>query len=216
MSSWGYSCTHASLDSLLTLLPSGSNVQRTPSQSKSILSFCLLSLICIGRYFKELIHFFSSPKFYRAQVQFPTLHTPILQKILGDRRFKFFDKCIGAVDGSHIWVFASVDDHAFMRNRKGYLSQNCLFACDFNFDVIYSLCGWDGSVTDSLLWRDAVANDLEMPPDRYLLGDAGFASCNALLVPYRGVCYHLREWWQGRTGCVCQSSGNTCIGLILV
>ena len=120
------------------------------------------------------------------------------------------------MDGSHIWVFALVDDHAFMHNRKGYLSQNCLFACDFNFDVIYSLCGWDGLVADSSLWRDAIANDLEMPPDRYLLGDAGFASCDALLVLYHGVCYHLREWQQGRTGCICQSSGNTCIGLILV
>ncbi|KIM60934.1 hypothetical protein SCLCIDRAFT_45039, partial [Scleroderma citrinum Foug A] len=72
----------------------------------------------ITKYFKELVHFFSSPKFYCAQVQFPMLHMPISQKILGDCQFKFFDKCIGAVDGSHIRVFASVDDHAFMHNRK--------------------------------------------------------------------------------------------------
>jgi len=149
-------------------------------------------------------------------VHFPTLHTPISQKVLGDHRFKFFDKCIGAVDGSHIQVFALVDDHAFMRNRKGFLSQNCLFACDFNFDVIYSLCGWDGLVADSALWRDAVANDLEVPPDRYLLGDAGFASCDTLLVPYRSVRYHLREWRQGRTRYACHHFGNTCTNLIVV
>jgi len=39
----------------------------------------------------------------------------------------------------------------------------------------------------------------DVTPDRYLLEDAGFASCDALLVPYRGVRYHLREWRQGRT-----------------
>ena len=89
-----------------------------------------------------------------------------------------------------------------MRNRKGYLSQNCLFACDFEFNFIYSLCGWDGSVADATMWRDAVSNDIEMPADWYFLGDSGFPSCDALLVPYRGVCYHLREWREGQIGYV--------------
>jgi len=74
-----------------------------------------------------------------------------------------------------------------MCNHKGFLSQNCLFICDFNFDFIYLLCGWDGSVADAVLWKDAVENDIEVPTGKYLLGDAGFASCNALLVPYHGV-----------------------------
>jgi hypothetical protein len=30
------------------------------------------------------------------------------------------------------------------------------------------------------------------------LADAGFGACDALLVPYRKVCYHLAEW--GRAG----------------
>ena len=89
-----------------------------------------------------------------------------------------------------------------MRNRKGYLSQNCLFACDFNFNFTYALCGWDGSVSDAALWRDAITNNIWMPADRYLLGDAGFPSCNAILVPYRGVRYHLREWREGQVGYV--------------
>lgn len=157
-------------------------------------------MVFVIRYFKHLLHFFSSPKFYDAQIRFPTRHTPISDKITKDPRFKFFDKCIGAIDGSHIRAFTSTDDHPFMRNRKGYLSQNCLFACNFDFDFIYALCGWDGSVSDSALWKDVVQNGLQVPVDRYLLGDAGFPSCNSLLVPYRGVRYHLREWREGRTG----------------
>ncbi|KAF9219218.1 hypothetical protein BS17DRAFT_657166, partial [Gyrodon lividus] len=54
---------------------------------------------------------------------------------------------------------------------KGFLSQNCLFICDFSFSFIYSLCGWDGSIAD-----------------------ADFGTCDALLVPYHSVCYHLKEW----------------------
>ena len=67
---------------------------------------------------------------------------------------------------------------------------------------VYALCGWDGSVADATLWRDAVTNDIRVPPNRYLLGDAGFPSCDALLVPYRGVRYHLREWHEGAHGYV--------------
>ncbi|KIK71789.1 hypothetical protein PAXRUDRAFT_22832 [Paxillus rubicundulus Ve08.2h10] len=35
-----------------------------------------------------------------------------------------------------------------------------------------------------------------MPPGKYLLADAGFGTLDALLVPYRGVQYHLKEWCQ--------------------
>lgn len=147
--------------------------------------------------------FFSSSDFYPTQVHFPTAHTPISERITGEPHFKFFDKCIGAIDSSHIRAFTSMEDHLYMRNHKGYLSQNCLFACNFEFNFIYMLCGWDGSVSDAALWRDAISNDIQMPADRYFLGDSGFPSCDALLVPYHGVCYHLREWREGQVGYVC-------------
>ena len=83
-----------------------------------------------------------------------------------------------------------------MRNRKGYISQNCLFTCDFDFLFIYALTGWDGSTADAKLWHDAHTHDLEIPQGKYLLADAGFGTCDALLVPYRGVHYHLKEWRQ--------------------
>jgi DDE superfamily endonuclease len=83
-----------------------------------------------------------------------------------------------------------------MWNRKGYLSQNCLFICDVDFFSIYSLCRWDGSVADAALWNDAHTNDLRIPPGKYFLADAGFGSSDVLLVPYCGVHYHLKEWRQ--------------------
>jgi hypothetical protein len=148
------------------------------------------------RYFKHLLNFFSDDPFYSSQVRLPTIDTPLSPKILDDPRFRFFNQCIGAIDGTHIRVFASANQHSTMRNRKGFLSQNCLFACDHDFLFIYSLCGWDGSVADGALWNDARAHDLALPPGKYLLADAGFGTCDALLVPYRGVRYHLNEWRQ--------------------
>jgi len=38
--------------------------------------------------------------------------------------------------------------------------------------------------------------DLTIPEGKYYIADAGFGICNALLVPYRGICYHLAEWGQ--------------------
>jgi hypothetical protein len=143
-----------------------------------------------------LLIFFSEDEFYNAHVQFPTSETPISSTIYNDPCYRFFHDCIGAVDGTHIQVFSANEDHDTMHNQKGYLSQNCLFICDFSFYFIYSLCGWDGLVVDASLWHDAHQHDLHIPEGLYLLADAGFGSCDALLVPYRGVRYHLKEWHQ--------------------
>ena len=43
--------------------------------------------------------------------------------------------------------------------------------------------------------------DFMIPQGKYYLADAGFAACDTLLVPYRGIRYHLAEW--GRAGVRC-------------
>jgi hypothetical protein len=85
-----------------------------------------------------------------------------------------------------------------MRNRKGFLSQNCLFVCNFDFLFTYALTGWDGVTADAALWNTARSADLRIPNGKYLLGDAGFGISMTSMVPYRGVRYHLREWRQAR------------------
>ena len=54
--------------------------------------------------------------------------------------------------------------------------------------------GWEGSAADSAIFDDARGKDFAVPKSKFYLGDAGFPCCDALLVPYRGVRYHLREW----------------------
>jgi len=80
------------------------------------------------------------------------------------------------------------------RNRKGFVSQNCLFGCDFNLFFIYSLTGWEGSATDAQMYQDAREHDLYIPGGKYYLADAGFPLGPQLLVPYHNVCYYLAEW----------------------
>lgn len=56
------------------------------------------------------------------------------------------------------------------------------------------MSGWDGSAADALIYNDARLSDLTVIPGKYYLADAGFGMCSALLIPYRGVRYHLAEW----------------------
>jgi hypothetical protein len=56
------------------------------------------------------------------------------------------------------------------------------------------LNGWEGSTADSVVYYDARQHDFRIPEGLYYLADAGYPSCKELLVPYRGVRYHLAEW----------------------
>lgn len=109
--------------------------------------------------------------------------------------FPFLKDCLGALDGTHIDAFIPDESQiARNRNRKGGLTQNVLAATTFDMRFAYVRAGWEGSAADSRVFADARATDFAIPPGKYYLGDAGFPACDALLVPYRGVRYHLKEW----------------------
>ncbi|KAJ8580679.1 hypothetical protein M405DRAFT_752963 [Rhizopogon salebrosus TDB-379] len=57
----------------------------------------VVSLSIFHRYFKRLLFFFSDQRFYTAQVHLPAANT-LSANILDDPRFRFFDRCVGAVD----------------------------------------------------------------------------------------------------------------------
>lgn len=108
--------------------------------------------------------------------------------------YPFFKHVLAAIDGSHIQANTPAEDQARYRNRKGGISQNVLLSCTFDMRFCHVLSGWEGSAADGTVFEDARAHDLVIPPGKQYLADAGFAICDALLVPYRGVRYHLREW----------------------
>jgi hypothetical protein len=59
---------------------------------------------------------------------------------------------------------------------------------------LYVLSGWEGSAADATVYDNACKVDFPNPEGKMYLADAGYASCDELLVPYRGVRYHLAEW----------------------
>lgn len=135
-----------------------------------------------------------SPAFYKAYVKLP-LPDQIPPEVLETPEYyPFFKDALGAVDGSLLDGFVAVEDMPRYRSRKGRISQNILAACRFNMHFCYLLSGWEGSAGDGKVFEDARRKGFAIPPGKYYLGDAGFPVCDHLLVPYRGVRYHLQEW----------------------
>lgn len=151
------------------------------------------------RYFRKMLYAFSSAPLYTMYVILPTASTSISSRIRNNKKFwPYFKDVLGALDGSHIHSSPPASLRAASRNRKGAITQNCLFICSFSLNFVYSLTGWEGSATDARVYEDALATDLIIPAGKCYLADAGYPHCKELLVPYRGVRYHLAEW--GRAG----------------
>ncbi len=132
-------------------------------------------------------------------MQLPDANSPTPPEIERSHKlYPFFDCALGAIDGTHIHCTLSAAGCDATRNRKGVLTQNCLAVCSFDLHFTYFLSGWEGSTHDSTLFYDAHRVDFYIPSGKYYLADAGFASSDALLVPYCNVRYHLSEWSHGK------------------
>jgi hypothetical protein len=103
---------------------------------------------------------------------------------------------VGAPDGTHLPCNVTAVEQQTAQDCKGTITQNCLAACDFNLKFLYMFSGWDGSTGDSTMFHDAHLTDLFVLQGKYYLADAGFPTCNSLIIPFCGIHYHLAEWGQ--------------------
>jgi hypothetical protein len=68
--------------------------------------------------------------FYKKHVHLPSPETPIEIKD-NPKLYPYFRDCIGAIDGSHFHAWVLNDAMGRYRNRKGFIGQNVLAACNF-------------------------------------------------------------------------------------
>ena len=129
-------------------------------------------------------------KHNRTKIQQPTHETPVHNLIRQSKLFwPYFKGCLGVLDGTHIPAHVPEAKHVSYWNCKGHLLQNVLAACDMGLNFVYILSGWEGS-------KNAQISNFEIPAGQYYLADAGYVGSDALLVPYRSIRYHLKEWGQ--------------------
>ena len=121
-----------------------------------------------------MVIIFSSAPFYTTYIHMPA-PDEVQAEIRSNPRFwPYFKDVIGTLDGSHIHTApASMERSAFW-NRKGFVSHNCLFACNFGLLFTYALTGWEGSANDACVYQDARSKDLHINAGKYFLADTGF------------------------------------------
>ncbi|PPE00533.1 hypothetical protein GOBAR_DD02438 [Gossypium barbadense] len=116
-----------------------------------------------------------------------------------DTMWKRFKNCLDALDRTHIKIRVPTVDKPRYRTRKGDIATNMLGVCTPEMQFVYVLPGWEGSVADGRVLRDAISrrHGLKVPHGCYYLVDAGYTNCEGFLAPFRGQRYHLNEWRQG-------------------
>jgi len=124
------------------------------------------------------------------------MHEPLIPNhILSSNALSpYFDGCIGALDGTHIPICVLEASHAAFQNWKGKITQNILAVYTMDMRFMYVLLGWEGSALDACVFEDAWRKGFMILENSYYLADAGYANSDALLIPYKGMHYHLWEW----------------------
>ncbi|XP_047949413.1 uncharacterized protein LOC125195281 [Salvia hispanica] len=101
-----------------------------------------------------------------------SLHEELLQKPTPvsanctDHRWRWFEGCLGALDGTHIDVLVSNEDKPRYQTRKWHIATNTLAVCDRQMQFVYLLPRWEGSAGDSRVLKDAFSqeNGFKVPP----------------------------------------------------
>ncbi|KAF3633006.1 putative HUA2-like protein 3-like [Capsicum annuum] len=89
---------------------------------------------------------------------------PILEDETEDR-WKWFEGCLGALDGTYIPIRVLTQYKPRYRTRKGEIATNVLGVYDRNLNFTYMLPGWEGPAADGRILRDAIVrtNGLRIP-----------------------------------------------------
>ncbi|CAH9126372.1 unnamed protein product [Cuscuta epithymum] len=111
--------------------------------------------------------------------------------------YLYFEKCVGAIDGTHVAASAPASKQKTFRGRHSTVTQNVMAACSHDMLFTYVYAGWEGTCNDSRVFLDAITrseNGLPMPPSGYYyVVDAGYPNVPGL-APYRGESYHLKDF----------------------
>ena len=131
--------------------------------------------------------------FYNHYIKLPPKGQTSLEIRNNPKLYPFFKDCQGAIDKTYIDVFVPKDAVVRYHNCKGGLSQNVLAVCIFNLQFSYVFPDWEGSATDGSVFDNACQESLAISPSIYLLANAGFLTCDALMILYKRDQYHLKE-----------------------
>ena len=105
------------------------------------------------RYFRKMTYIFSTHLF---NMEYVKQHTAddLPSPLATHKTLHYFWHALGAIDGSHIPIKAPAQYLDACHNWKGFVSQNCLFVCSFDFFFTYALTSWEGSASDARVYHE--------------------------------------------------------------
>ncbi|KAG6498911.1 hypothetical protein ZIOFF_038663 [Zingiber officinale] len=93
--------------------------------------------------------------------------------------------CLGAIDGNHVSTWAPTSIQTSFRDRKVIVTQNVMFACDFDMLFTFVFTGWEGRSNDSRVFIDTLIrheNNFPKPcSDQFYLVDFGYLNMPGVL-----------------------------------
>ncbi|XP_035542818.1 protein ALP1-like [Juglans regia] len=116
--------------------------------------------------------------------------------------YPWFEKCLGALDGTMISASAPARRANAYRNRYNRIAQNVLCLCDFDMKFTYVYTGWEGTAHDARVFLDALSrarNGFPWPdPGYYYLVDSAFPCIEKFMPPYPRERYHRSDRYGAR------------------
>src|SRR5882762_616304 len=89
-----------------------------------------------------MLFVFSSHPFYTKHVHLPTADDPPSSTIHEKPKlWSYFKNALGALDGSHIHSASPLNERVASRNRKGFISQNCLLVAHLSSNLSILILG---------------------------------------------------------------------------
>jgi hypothetical protein len=108
----------------------------------------------ISRKFHEVLNCVIAMAEHYLRPMNPNFHT-VHKRIQNDSKaYLHFKDCIGAIDGTHIWVSLSPEEQVRYIGKINIPTQNVLAICDFDMHFTYVAAGQPGAYHDtSVLYR---------------------------------------------------------------
>ncbi|KAL0010327.1 hypothetical protein SO802_005435 [Lithocarpus litseifolius] len=115
-----------------------------------------------------------------------------------NKYYPWFERSIGAIDGTHISARPPTERTQPHRSRKSTITTNVMCACDHDMKFTYVHSGWEGSAHDSKVFEEAIKDPkhgFPWPPEgSYYLVDSGYPIGASFLSPHKATRYHAQEF----------------------